>query len=227
MDYNYENIVDYATAHTGVSITYADALKYVQKRRNEIVENIRAKLWENFFYKTYYTDIVSGTNQYDIPTSSSTDGRIINIKRIEVKEKSTNTYRTYIPWNIREIESTDYLETESPYIYEIRNNSIFLYPTPTESITAWLFIEWEVNLPDITVSSVELDIFGWHTEMRQFIQLISDWLCADLYSSNRQYQDKAIAEQDFQISLSRMIRNISDRWNSIITQQEADLYQLE
>lgn len=44
MDYNYENIVDYATAHTGVSITYADALKYVQKRRNEIIENIRAKL---------------------------------------------------------------------------------------------------------------------------------------------------------------------------------------
>ena len=90
-----------------------------------------------------------------------------------------------------------------------------------------MFIEWEINLDDVTVSSIELDIFWGHTEMRQFIQLISDWICADLYGSNRQYQDKQLAEQDFQINLSRAIRNLSDRGNSIITQQEPDLSILE
>lgn len=227
MDYNYQDIVDYATEHTWVSITYAKALKYVQKRRNYIIESIRAKFWENFFYKTYYTNIVAGTNQYDIPTSSASDWRIINIKRVEVKLLWTDTYRAYIPWDIRDIESTDSLAVNSQYLYEIRNNSIFLYPTPTESITDWLFIEWLVNLPDMSVSSIEEDIFGWHTEMRQFIQLIMDWLCADLYASNRQYNDKSIAEQDFLIDLSRAMRNLSDRGNSIINQEEPDLSILE
>jgi len=73
MSYNYQDIVDYATEHTGVNITYEKALKYVQRRRNYIVDCIRTKIGENFFYKTYYTDIVSNTNEYSIPTSSATD----------------------------------------------------------------------------------------------------------------------------------------------------------
>ena len=227
MDYNYQEVVDYSVEHTGVSITYAKALKYFNRRRNYIIDCIRSKTWEYFFHKTYYSNLVAGQNQYTLPTSSSTNWGILVVKRVEIKILWTDTYRNYIEWDTRSIESTDELEVNSKYIYEIRNNSLFLYPTPTESITDWIFIEWVVNLPDCTESSIELDIYWWHTELRQYINLISLWLNADLYSSNRQYSDKQIAEQEFMEWIQKMMKNVWDRWNSVIHQEEPDLYDLE
>jgi len=215
---DYQDIVDYATEHTWIDITYAKALKYVQKRRNYILDCIRSKLWEKYFYQTYYTDIVAWQNEYTLPVSSSTSGNVLNVRRVEVKQKSTDIYRKYIVWDDRDLQSTDYLEKANTWIYELRWLSIFLYPTPLESVTQWMFIEWVINLSDITVSSIELDIFWWHTELRQYIQLIADWLCADLFASNRQYDDKQIAENDYQTNINNMIRSISNRGNSIISE---------
>lgn len=51
-------------------------------------------------------------------------------------------------------------------MYQLKNGSIYIYPTPTEDITDGLKIEGFVNLPDVTVSSTEADIFGENTALR-------------------------------------------------------------
>lgn len=218
---DYEAIVDYAVDHTWISKTYANALKYVQKRRNSIVNAIRNKISTRYFYKTSYTNIVAWQHSYDIPTSDSLGG-LLNIKRIEAKFKTTDTYRKLIEWDYRENISDDDLQNNSKVMYELRSGKIYIYPTPTENVTNWLYIEWEVNLPDLTVASTEWQIFGGRSELRDFNQVVADWVVADLYASNRQYDDYNYAEGEFQKSLSAMLRTISNRWNEIITDWDPD-----
>ncbi len=218
---DYEDIVDYAVEHTGININYAKALKYVKKRRNFIVDYIRNKINSRYFYKTSYTNLVSWQQSYDIPQSDNL-GWLLNIKRVEIKYKSTDTYRTLIEWDYRENISDDDLQNNSKSMYELRWWKIFIYPTPTESVIEWLFIEWEENLADITVASTEWQIFGGRTELRAFNQVVADGIISDFYASNRQYDDVNYAENEFQKNLSTMIRTISNRWNEIITDGEPD-----
>jgi len=108
-------------------------------------------------------------------------------------------------------------------MYQLKNGSIYIYPTPTENIADGLMVEWFVNLPDVTVTSTEEDIFGENTELRNFTQVIAEGLCADLYKRSRQYDDKSIAEADYRQSLNEHMRTIANRGNSVVIQEDADL----
>lgn len=56
--------------------------------------------------------------------------------------------------------------------------------------------------------------------------MIADGLVADLYGKSRQYDDKAIAEQDFSSAVLLMIKTASNRGNNVITDQMPDLSHL-
>lgn len=226
---DYEDIVDYAIDYTGIDIEYAAALKYVQKRRNFVVSKLQM-LNEDFFWDTKKTNLVANQNEYNLPTSTADDWGYLSLKRVEVKFKSTDNYREVVSSDelpTLSLDSADYVAVNGvkPF-YEIKDGSIFLYPTPTEAVVDGLVIRNTQNLPDITVSSVENDFFGQRTELRTFVQVIADGVAADLYGKSRQYDDKNIAEQDFINHLNLMIKTVSNRWNNIITAQEPDLSHL-
>lgn len=56
---NYTKAVDYAVNHTGLSITYDEALPYFNKRRNEIVNIIKDRVNKDFFFDIFSTDLVA------------------------------------------------------------------------------------------------------------------------------------------------------------------------
>jgi len=226
---DYEDIVDYAVDYTGIDISYASALKYVNKRRNFVISKLQI-LNEDFFRDTKKTNLIAEQNEYNLPTSTSADGWYLSLKRVEIKYKSTDEYREVVPsdtLSTLKYDGADYISANqaNPF-YEIKDGSIFIYPTPSEAITDGLVIRNTQNLPDITVASTEWDFFGQRTELRTFVQLIADGLIADLYGKSRQYDDKAIAEQDFVNHLSLMIKTVSNRGNNIITDQMPDLSHL-
>lgn len=68
---DYQDIVTYATEHTGISITLDKALKYVKKRRNNIADIIKDKINKDYFSTIFTTDIVAGQRTYVLPTASS------------------------------------------------------------------------------------------------------------------------------------------------------------
>ena len=58
-------------------------------------------------------------------------------------------------------------------IFDIKDSSVFVYPTPTNSVTNGIKIQGIVNLIDLDTSDIETDIFPNHTELRQWHYLIS------------------------------------------------------
>lgn len=226
---DYEDIVDYAVSYTWIDIDYNDALVYVKKRRNFVVSRLQMDN-EDFFWDTKKANLGALQNEYTLPVSTPADWGYLSLKRVEVKYKSSDTYRRVDPGNALPTlsnASADYIGiTQSNQFYEIKDGSMFLYPTPTEAVTDGLVIRVTENLPDITVASIENDFFGQRSELRNFVQVIADWLVADLYGKSRQYDDKAIAEQDFSSHLMLMMKTVSNRGNSIITAQEPDLSHL-
>lgn len=87
----------------------------------------------------------------------------MSLKRVEVKYKDSSEYREVISSDelpTLSKNSADYSAVnEAEPFYEIKDGSIFLYPTPTEAVVDGLVIRYTKNLPDITVASVEGDFF--------------------------------------------------------------------
>lgn len=81
--------------------------------------------------------------------------------------------------------------------YAVRDSSIILFPTPNESITGGLVMRAITTLKDIEESTIESEIFAGHSELRQYVQLVAEGLCVDLFGRARQYDDKAQAQQEY------------------------------
>lgn len=123
-------------------VSDANLLRYYNDVRDEVVDRIVAEK-EDFFYDEYTVDLVNGKREYvlakrgDLAEDGVTvlDG-ILKIKAISVKFKSTDTDYTLIrPEAVSNLDydSLSYEKTVSPF-YVVSDNSVFLYPFPTEDI---------------------------------------------------------------------------------------------
>lgn len=140
----------------------------------EIAETDKKLTWQEWTW-----DLVADQTEYTLPAMDSISAkpwlkRLINIY---IKYKSTDDY--YTKARVIDYEafsaSNDYLKeykafkaTENgtgtnrsyPYPFVMRwdASSIFLNPTPNESVTNWLKIQWIYQPLDLTLSSSESDI---------------------------------------------------------------------
>lgn len=226
---NYTKAIDYAVNHTWLSISYDDALLYFNKRRNEIVNIIKDRVNKDFFFDIFSTDLVSWQREYPLPQASDTDVGITNIERIEVKYRSSDEYREVKENRTLSKKSRDELANISinDGSYIVRDSSLFLFPTPTENIVDWLIMYATNTLRDVTVSSTADDIFQWHSELREYVQLIADGVVIDLYAKARQYDDKNIAQQDYNDNIQKMIKALSNRTLEIAYSEMPDLSDYE
>lgn len=225
---NSQAIVDYAIKHTWLSISTTDALPYLNKRRNQITDTIKEKINKWYFWEEFTTNIIAWQREYTLPTSDYDTEWVQAVDRVEVKLSNTMEYRELINdqlllWSYEE----EWARNKNYPFYTVKDSSIILFPTPDESVTDWLVLYATTTLKDIEESTIESEIFGWHTELRQYIQLIADWLCIDLYARARQYDDKNIAQQDYDINIQRMIKAIGNRTKTISYEKMPDLSMYE
>lgn len=226
---NYTKAIDYAVNHTWLSISYADALPYFNKRRNEIVNIIKDRVNKDFFFDIFTTDLVSWQREYPLPIASDSTVWITNIERLEMYDKSTDTYRSLKENKILTNKSFDELANIHPskWSYIVRDSSLFIFPTPTENITDWIVMYATNTLRDVTESSTADDIFQWHSELREYMQLIADGVVIDLYAKARQYDDKNIAQQDYNDNIQKMIKALGNRTLVVAYEEMPDLSYLE
>lgn len=228
--YTYEQIVDNAIAHTGINISYDDALQYVQKRRDYIVDTIKEKIHEKYFWDIFTNDTIAWQNEYTLPLADATANGVSNIERVEIKWLSWDRYRVIQKPTVKPNKSVDELAdiSREQWFYELNDSSIFIYPTPTESVTGWLYMEATTTLPDITTASISSDFFGDHTELRNYVPLIIDWLCVDLFARARQYDDKAQAQAELDRNIQKMVKTMSNRVELVaVDEMPNDLYDLQ
>lgn len=110
--------------------------------------------------------------------------KIIKIDRVEVTYDGTNWYKAE-PLDINEIGSAtdttsnaDNFSTDKPY-YDMRGDSLYLYPTPTAAVTGGIKI-WIVREPDEFTTSDTTQEPGIDEAFHRYISLGAavDWAVA-------------------------------------------------
>ena len=181
---------------TAWQIADADYLTYL----NIIYKDIFSRLSVNskkYTWQTYTTDVVAWQQEYIIPQPSDTQTWLKLVldcfyihewkdKRIPIYDASIN-----IDYEIN--------KNKEPYGV-IRDGSIFLYPTPTENITAWLRLEGKYIPLDLTLTNTSDEI----KLAPEYHNILVKWLNSLVFGEKQLFDKQQLMEQEYNQAISRM-----------------------
>lgn len=192
-------------------------LRYVNIAYHTVENEICEKVNEDYFWDIFTTSTVADQNEYVLQANSSTVVGVKKVNRVEVKRKTADEYmevlRADAIQNYKTSDARLQANASNPF-YEFREGSIFLYPTPTESVTNWLKIYWVKSLIDLVAWSAETTIFPNHSELRQFHQIVA--LGAIPYVLRHRNVDTSLvnnAQIQYENELYKMITVLNSKYN--------------
>lgn len=215
------------TEESQLKLTFLDYLNiWYKKLWNDIIE----ARWEDYFYDYFQANTVVWQTEYTLPQSSSIKQWFKRVISVEVKRSALDQYYTLLTNNnnTEYKQSLDYLEVNLPktqWIYDIKDSSLFIYPSPVENVTNWLRLQALVWPIDLIAGGWEDSIFPKHTELRDWHYII--WLAAKSYVFQEKllYNDKNNAEIEYQTEKERMLRSITTKkWPVVWQLPNLDYY---
>ena len=194
----------------------------------EMVDEIVSISKWDYFWDTGKTDTVIWQSEYsaDKLWISPDDLDIKKINKVFIKYSTDSEYLTQVkylsPWVLTEHPSY-YSNNQSivnPFFY-IQDESIFIYPAPTEVISDWLEL-FVIHKPaSLDIASVEDDI----EIPSQFHKTLSDWLIQYIFLSQGKIQEAQVAEQKYNNWVSEMVKFIKQRYNQPVLKTVSNLNQ--
>lgn len=204
------NTADYLTTIADIDLD----LRY-----QELVDEIVSVTKWDYFWDKWVTDTVIWQSEYVAEKLgiAPDDLDIKKINKVFIKYTSTQTEFTRVvyqnPWVLS--EHPDYYATQQansiPFFY-IQDNSIFIFPAPTEAVT-WGLELFVIHKPkEITTSSTEDDI----EIPTQFHKLISDGLRIDIFLGQGKEIDAQNAQVRYNNGIKDMVAVMKQRYNQPI-----------
>jgi len=212
------------TNTNSTQISDAQALEYLNIVYKDMQWRIISEVDDQYFWDSFTTDTVAGQNEYVLPIADSTTLWIKRVTRAECKYQSTDTYKkllsadTISNYHNPDQYIRDNNSTSSPF-YDVRDNSIFIYPEPDESITDWLVVYGTITLIDLVSAWAESTIFPINPELRDYHSILSIWMKQYIYSQLRLDNEKNDAINEYETKVAWMIRALRDRTNINMEQQ--------
>jgi len=199
----------------------AELLMYINLSYHDIENTITTKVNESFFYQRRKTNVVDWQGEYTFEPSTATTQWFKKITQIEIKRTNEQEYFSKIPHESIQLfdSAKDVLEALTPAswgFFDLKDSSLFIYPTPSEDVNQWLVVWGIVNLIDLTVTDVETDIFPDHSDIRQFIPMLVMWAKPYVYQARGLIDLKNDAKNEYAIAKKDMIKQISNRDNSFM-----------
>ncbi len=135
-------------------ISAAQLLIYENIVYHDLENRIIQAIGEDYFYEYFSAGLVSGQVEYTLPPCSATVVGAKKIISVEVKWATTDAYRSLRPMkkNTEQGMALDELGdalTQDQGFYDIKGGSIFLYPTPDNTVSNGLKMQALVNLIDL------------------------------------------------------------------------------
>lgn len=198
-------------------VSDANVLQFMNIVYHDMENRIVSKVREDFFFESWKADLVVGQSEYSLPTITGSTPWLKKILSVSVKYKNTNDYSITL---VREKfgssqYSTDYLEdkiTENNPIFRIADDSIFIYPTPSEVVIGWLSIEGIRALPDLqeadasVATAIKIPV-NYH-------RTIAIGIMEYIYLM-RQLRDEAVgARQRYEAEINEMLFDLGDRYTT-------------
>ena len=192
-------IIDLSRKQTATSvwqISDADYLNYLNITYKDIFSRLSVNA-KKYTWQSYTTDVVAWQSEYIIPQPSNTQTWLKLIldcfyihewkdKRIPIYDASINT-----DYNIN--------KNDEPY-WVMRDGSIFIYPTPTTSITGGLRLEWKYIPLDLALTDTESDI----KLAPEYHNILVKWLNSLVFGEKQVFDKQQLREGYYLQAIQQM-----------------------
>lgn len=199
-------------------VTDSQILDFINEIRNDVANDIITRINEDFFRDvlTIEWSTQVDVNEYSLKKCGYNVAWVKKINSVEVKwhndtpfqlldhRKNTSTHLT-----------TDDLNNipETAGFFDIQDNSIFVYPAPKESVPNGIRMQAIVSLLDLSLASTEADFFPWHSELREYLNVLVYGVDARVFRAKRYQSEAQEAEVKYNNERREMLIELSDRYN--------------
>lgn len=199
-------------------LTDSQILDFINEVRNDVVNDIITRVNEDFFRDvlTIQWSTQIDVNEYSLKECTGTTAWVKKINSVEVKWHADSPFQlldhrknTGTNLTMDELNSIP----ESAGFFDIQDNSIFIYPAPKEQISNWIRMQAVVSLLDLTLVGEEVDFFPWHSELREYINVLVYWVDARVFRAKRYQNEAQEAEVQYNNKRREMLIELSDRYN--------------
>lgn len=193
-------------------LTDAQALVFVNRTYRDVINEIRVKVNEDYFYNEWKTDTVVWQREYTLLKRTSSVIWMTKIKWISIKYQTTDTEYTKAKletiWNLdKDLQRYIVNQPKTNPFYIISDESIFLYPAPTEGIVDWIIFYWIWDPVDLLTTSVSTDI-KIPVEYQEILPL---WMLYHSFRARWMISEKNDAKNEYELEKIKMISELSDR----------------
>lgn len=216
---NAQQIIDRALRLTHTNVNDYNATQSIEDLNlvyQDMVDEIVVNTKWDYFWDTGLTNTIVNQSEYVAEKLgiAPDDLDIKKINKVFVKYKSTDTYKALLSYQSPTTltKHPDYYKANQvitqPFFY-IQDNSIFIYPAPTEAIVGGLEL-YVIHKPaELTVASSEAQI----EITPQFHKVMADGLKSYIYQSQGKINEAQVAEQDFMTWVRKMVSFMKQRYN--------------
>lgn len=198
-------------------VSDVELLDFLNRRRNEIVNELITKVNEDFFFEIFTTDLVAGQNEYSLQKCLPDQEGMKKIISLEIKSEDDRPYTLIPKRGMNSLGlSLDELNamSENQSFFDIKDSSIFLYPAPKESVPNGIRGQAITSVRDLQLTDNEEAIFPGHSDLRDFYELIYIGAKIDCRDLKQDFDKKSLAMNDYEIIKRKMLSYLSDRYNS-------------
>lgn len=197
------------THSNSVSYADSDAILDLNNRYQAIIWRIQTEVDEWHFW-TWVTDTTtSGQSEYNIKEMASWI-QINQIDKLAIKFFSTDTNHTIctkIDFNSLDYDFASYSTWAGQPFYFVKDNSVFIAPTPTQTVAGG-FKAYIVYQPDdLTTVGTEDDF----AIAPRFHQYLVDWMCAEYWYANGNENKGQFYDAKFDKWVNSMIEAMKNR----------------
>lgn len=198
-------------------VSDVELLDFLNRRRNEIVNELITKVNEDFFFEIFTTDLVAGQNEYSLQKCLPDQEGMKKIISLEIKTEDGRPYMLIPKRGMNSLGlSLDELNSmsENQSFFDIKDSSIFLYPAPKESVQNGIRGQAITSVRDLKLTDDEEAIFPGHSDLRDFYELIYIWAKVDCRDLKQDFDKKNLAMNDYELLKKKMLTYLSDRYNA-------------
>ena len=201
---------------------YSKALTKFNEIYSEVYRMI-VTTQEDYFWTYWTTDLQAWAREYKVEREQTTytDDQwvthtvpwIAKVKKVVIWTDEDTSYELE--------ELSDLEESYGMKWWKLKDNHIFLNWTPEEDIEWGLEIQWiqainmipaSANLAQVNVEDV---IFPWHSDLKQFHNVLKDGLRAELREHKQDFEKSDRSKARYEEWLEKMKRYITQRVQSI------------
>lgn len=199
-------------------ITDNKILDFINEVRNDVANDIITRINEDFFRDviTLQWSTQDWINEYSLKKCESNVSWVKKVNSVEIKWHNDTPFQLL---DHRKNTSTnltmDELNNlpESAWFFDIKDNSIFVYPAPKEQVQSGIRMQVVVSLTDLTLEWTEADFFPWHSELREYLNVLVYWVDARVFRAKRYQSEAQEAEVEYNNRRREMLIELSDRYN--------------